>query len=193
MSRRLPILTLLWLLAAPALPAAADPAWAEDDVMSRIPGAAETLRSRARKVWTDARPVAMGAWIEHDGTDYSVGVEMTFITTRGIVDGTYEARGDAMPTITLTLREGSVAVSQRNAWEKGFGVLRKFRWGNLSDEWLERCAVPRPVEMPADSSLHMHLEILRRVPVLVLRYSEADEVCSVDDTGIVVSMGELGW
>jgi hypothetical protein len=193
-SRSLPaLLTLVWLLCSPAPSVSADPVLASDDVMSRIPEAADTLGFRARQVWTDARPVAMGAWIEHDGSSYVVGVEMTFITSRGIVDGLFEARGDDMPHIAMILREGSVAVSQRNSWEKGFGVLRKFRWNNLSDEWLDRCAVPRPVDMPADSSLHMHLEILRRVPVLVLRYSEADEVCSVDDSGIVVSMGEMSW
>ena len=162
------------------------------ELLRDVPEAIQKLRRQTQRVWTDARPVVVRVRLESPAEDdvMTLGVDMTFITGRGVVDGALVARGDAIPELTVRKRDGEIPVPELNAWERDFNVLRKFDWSHLTGEWLDRCGFPRPEALPAGTSLHMQLERMRRLPVLVLRYSEGDEVCHVDDRGTVVYLFE---
>lgn len=183
MSRLLPLLLLITL---PATGAGAQ------ELLAEVPEAVQKLRRHAQRVWTDARPVVVRTRIERseEADLTTLGVDMVFVTNRGVVDGALVARGDAMPELSVRKREGEILVPALNAWERDFNVLRKFDWTHLTGEWLDRCGFPRPEDLPPGTSLHMQLERMKRLPVLVMRYSEGDEVCHVDDRGTVVYLFE---
>ncbi len=158
-----------------------------ESTLKRIPDAVHQLRREARSVWTDARPVTVDATIHRaeDGRTFVLGVETIFVTNRGIVDGRWIANDDELPEVHLERREYQVPNAQRNAWEKDFGILRKFDWSHLAGDWLDGCALPRPDLLGAGETLHFKLEVARRTPVLVMRYSEGAAACRVDDRGTI--------
>jgi len=180
------LIPLLLLLALPIPQAGAQ------ELLPEVPEAIQKLRRHAQRVWTDARAVVVRVHMERAGEadPVSLGLDMTFVTSRGVVDGALMARGDELPEVSLRKREKEVPVPEINAWDRDFNILRKFDWSHLSSEWLDRCGFPRPENLPAGTSLHMQLERMKRLPVLVLRYSEGNEVCRVDDRGTVVYLFE---
>lgn len=182
MSRALPAL----LIAALALPAAAQ----DQDLLTDVPSAVYKLRRQAQRVWNDARAVDVEVSIQRDGSGHELGVQMVLITGTHIVDAGFEAEGAALPAVTLGRRTEPVPIPERAAWERDFKVLSKFDWVHITGDWLDRCGFPRAEELGPGESLHMHLERMRRIPVLVIRYSEGDEVCHVDDRGTVVYLFE---
>ena len=127
------------------------------------------------------------AWIEYPiGFDaLRVGVEATFVTGTGIVEGRWVGDGDELPHISHKKRKDPVPMNVRHRWEREFGILRKFDWTHLSGEWLTHCGLPRAETLVSGQSIHMKLEAGRRVPLLVLRHSEGLEACVVDDQGTI--------
>ncbi len=183
---------LLRSLAAAAVMcvAAAGPArgaeWMDvEGALDRVSDAVFELRREARTVWSDARSVEMRAAIRRleDGQPLQVRVDEVFVTRQGIVDGSWVARGDDLPQVTLRRREQAVANGQRREWERDFGVLRKFDWTHLCGDWLDVCGLPRPDMLSAGEEIALQLEAMRRIPVLVLRYSTGDAACRIDDLG----------
>lgn len=191
MDCRIPALLLALGLALPA-PAVAEPPPATEDLLERVHPMILKLKRHARRVWSEARPVSVVAWVQQpDAVDGPiVGVEIIFVTHGGIADGRLVARGDELPTVSLARRTEEVPMAQRNAWEVGYNVLRKFDWSHLGDEWMDRCEMPRSSELQSGDSLYLQLERERRVPVLVVRYSQGDEVCRIDDRGNVYASEE---
>jgi len=189
--RRLPALLIALSLALPA-PAIADTPAGTEDHIARVYPMILKLKRHARRVWSEARPVSVAAWVQQPEGDGGiiVGVEIIFVTHGGIADGRLVARGDELPTVSLARRTEDVPLSQRNTWEFGYNVLRKFDWSRLGDEWMDRCELPRSSEIEPGSSLYMQLERERRMPVLVVRYSHGDEVCRIDDRGTVYAFEE---
>ena len=168
--------------------AAAAPAQAQGGDPAQIVGAAvQELRVEARRVWSDARAVAIVAWIEYPtGADaVRVGVEETFVTGKGIVEGRWVGEGDELPHIKLERREDAVPMRMRQRWEREFGILRKFDWTHLSGEWLTHCGLPRAETLEPGQSVHLKLEAGRHLPLLVMRHSEGLEACVVDDQGTI--------
>ena len=47
------------------------------------------------------------------------------------------------------------------------------------------CGLPRPDDLSRGEALHFQLEASRRTPVLVMRYTEGDAACRIDDRGTV--------
>ncbi len=160
-------------------------AQAVTDPVQQVGAAVQELRVEARRVWSDARAVVIVAWIEFP-TGFEalrVGVEATFVTGTGIVEGRWTGDGDELPHISLKKRSDPVPMNIRHRWEREFGVLRKFDWSHLSGEWLTHCGLARAENLELGQSIHMKLEAGRRVPLLVLRHSEGLEACMVDDQG----------
>ena len=158
-----------------------------EGTLQRIPDAVHQLRREARYVWADARPARVNATIRRgeDGRTFELAVETTFVTNRGIVDGRWTAIGDELPEVHLERREYQVPNAQRNSWEKDFGILRKFDWSHLAGDWLDGCALPRPDLLSPGDALFFKLEVMRRTPVLVMRWSEGHAACQVDDRGTI--------
>ena len=158
-----------------------------EGTLKRIPDAVHQLRREARSVWADARPVTVDASIRRgeDGRSFKLVVETTFVTNRGVVDGRWIAVGDALPEVHLERREYQAPNAQRTAWERDFGVLRKFDWSHLAGDWLDGCALPRPDMLSPGDALFFKLEVARRTPVLVMRWSEGVAACPVDDRGTI--------
>jgi len=174
------------LIVALALPAVAQ----ERDLMTDVPSAVVKLRRHAQRVWNDARAVDVEISIERGAAGHGLSVRMVLITGTHIVDAELEAAGAELPTVSLGRRTTPVAIPDRRAWERDFNVLSKFDWVHVTGDWLDRCGFPRAEDLAPGESLHMHLERMRRIPVLVIRYSEGDEVCHVDDRGTVVYLFE---
>jgi len=189
--RRLPALLIALGLALPA-PARSETPLAAEDQMARVYPMILKLKRHARSVWSEARPVSVVAWVQQPTGDDGpiVGVEIVFVTHGGIADGRLVARGDDLPTVSLARRTEEVPMAQRNAWEYGYNVLRKFDWSHLGDEWMDRCEFPRSAHLQPGTSLYMQLERERRLPVLVVRFSDGDEVCRIDDRGTVYPFEE---
>lgn len=185
MSRRFPTLALVLGIALAGTGAAG--AQDYDDPAQTVGAAVQELRVEARRVWSDARAVVIVAWIEvpSDGGPRRVGVEMTFVTGKGIVDGRWLGEGDALPTLSLKRRSDPVPMEVRHRWEREFGILRKFDWTHLSSEWLGHCNLPRAQALGPGESVHMKLEAGPRVPLLVMRHSGGFEACVVDDRGTI--------
>jgi hypothetical protein len=184
--RRLPALLLALVLALPGF-AEAEPPLASEDLLARVHPMILKLKRHARRVWSEARPVSVVAWVQQPdvGDGPIVGVEIVFVTHGGIADGRLVARGDELPTVDLARRTEEVPMARRNSWEYGYNVLRKFDWSHLGDEWMDRCEMPRSSHLEPGDSLYLQLERERRIPVLVVRYSQGNEVCRIDDRGNV--------
>ena len=185
MARPLPLLVLAMGIGIAG--SGAVRAQAGEDPVQTVGEAVQELRVEARRVWSDARAVVIVAWIEvpSNGDPRRVGVEMTLVTSKGIVDGRWLGEGDALPTLSLKRRSDPVPMAVRHRWEREFGILRKIDWTHVSSEWLGHCGLPRAQSLEPGQSVHMKLEAGPRVPLLVLRHSEGYEACVVDDRGTI--------
>lgn len=192
MGRRLPALALALSLALP-VSAGAQSSPSSEDLLSRVYPMILKLKRHARRVWSEARPVSVVAWVQQPdvGDGPIVAVEIVFVTHGGIADGRLMARGDELPTVDLARRTEEVPMTQRNSWEYGYNVLRKFDWSRLGEEWMDRCGMPRSSTLEPGDALYLQLERERRIPVLVVRYSQGNEVCRIDDRGNVHAPEEI--
>jgi len=172
---------LLTLLLTAAGPASA----ADGDELAEVPTVLQDLKREARKVWTDARPVEVAVRFEREAGGLRTVAEMTFVTSSGVVDGVWEGLDDELPTVRLARREEETPQAVRNRWERRFGVIRRFDWNHCVDEWATICGLPRPEELGVGETLYLELEAAKRTPVLVLRHSEGEAACGVDDRGTI--------